>query len=109
MVLFLAILVLVLGTIGFRRIPGENYSVVDSFYYALQLFGFGGPVPPGRPVELEIARLLGPLLVGYAALRGIFALSREQLQLVTFRLLLRNHVIVAGLGPIGFRLAICVQ
>src|SRR5437588_654112 len=106
-VIALAIVVMVLGTIGFHsphiRNPGE--TVFDSFYRALTLFGLGGVVSGKVPTELQIARILGPIITGYAAIQGLLALSREQAQLVWFRLFLRRHVIVAGLGSIGFRLA----
>ena len=71
---------------------------------ALTLFGLGGVVSGRVPTELQIARILGPIITGYAAIQGLLALSREQAQLIWFRLFLRRHVIVAGLGSIGFRL-----
>lgn len=103
----LALAVLVLGTIGFLNTPdGQTYSVSDAFYRALLLFGFGGAVTPPVPWQLEIARILGPLVVGYAALGGLIALSRRQLQLLGMRFMLRDHVVVAGLGDTGFRVAV---
>ena len=102
-VIGLALAVLVLGTIGFQRVyPSEE--AIDSFYRALTLFGLGG-VADFVPPELQIARALGPIITGYAAIRGLLALSREQVQLLWFRLFLRRHVVVGGLGTIGFRLA----
>jgi voltage-gated potassium channel Kch len=109
----LAATVLVLGTIGFQdyqRIHhGTHYSVLDALYRSLQLFGFGGNLDPRVPVTLQIARLLGPVLAGYALIRGILVLSRDQIQLMLFRLFLRNHVIVVGLGTAGFRIATAFQ
>jgi CheY-like chemotaxis protein len=106
-VIALAIAVLVLGTVGFheKSIRSSGETVFDSFYRALTLFGLGGVVGKKIPVELQIARILGPIITGYAAIQGLLALSREQAQLVWFRLFLRRHVVVAGLGSIGFRLA----
>jgi voltage-gated potassium channel Kch len=97
-----ALAVVILGTIGFQRVYSEE--VFDSFYRAIGLFGLGGAVA-SPPWELQVARILGPLVTGYAAIQGLIALSRGQLQLLWFRLALRRHVVVAGLGDIGFRLA----
>ena len=97
--------VLVLGTIGYTRVPGADYDVLDAVYRAFGLFGLSGTVEPPVPVELQIARILGPLVTGYAAVRGLIALSREQLQLAAVRLLARDHMVVAGLGEMGRRLA----
>jgi hypothetical protein len=98
----------VLGTIGFQQVAGPEESIWDSIYRAIQLFGFGGGVAPPVPLTLQIARFLGPALVGYAAIRGIIALFREQAQLLAFRRL-HNHIVVTGLGEIGFRLASMLQ
>jgi hypothetical protein len=102
-VIALAAAVLILGTLGFQDVYDE--SPFDSLYRALGLFGLGGAVEHGVPTTLQIARILGPVITGYAAIQGLLALSREQVQLVWFRLFLRRHVVVAGLGAVGFRLA----
>ncbi len=95
--------VLILGTIGFKE--AEDLGTLDALYRAMQLFGFGGGVEPDPPVELQIARFLGPVIVGYAAVRGLLALFREQMQLLWFRLFLRDHMVIAGLGEVGGHLA----
>jgi TrkA family protein/RyR domain-containing protein len=105
-----ALAVIVLGTIGFDKYqqvhhPDHPYGFLDSLYRAVQLFGFGATLEPEIPRTLQIARFLGPVVAGYAVIRGLIALSREQLELLWFRLFLRNHVVVAGLGNGGFRLA----
>ena len=100
----LFVAVLVLGTLGYQtKFP--KYSVFDAFYRSLLLFGLGGAVEPKVPVTLQIARIVAPLLTGLAAIQGLIALSREQLKLFGLRILLRDHVVVAGLGDAGFRLA----
>jgi hypothetical protein len=103
-VIGLAATVLVLGTIGFEDQFHYNFS--DSLYNAIQLFGFGGQPTTHPNWQLQIARFLGPLIVGYAAIRGLMVLFREQLQLLWFRAVLREHVVVAGLGEVGQHLAI---
>jgi len=106
--LILGISVLVLGTIGFMRLPSENYDFFDSFYRAITLFAFGGAVTPPVPTTLQIARILAPILTGYAAVGTIFALTREQARVAGIKLFVRNHVIVARLGASGARLAYAV-
>lgn len=101
--------VFVLGTIGFQQYATEHHRAavgLDSFYRTLTLFELDGvDVEPPIPLAMEIARFLAPVLLGYAAFRGIAALFRQQLQLMGIRLLVRNHVVIAGLGEMGFRLA----
>jgi voltage-gated potassium channel Kch len=99
----LAAAVLILGTLGFQDVYDEK--PFDSLYRALGLFGLGGAVDHRVPTTLQVARILGPVITGYAAIQGLLALSREQVQLLWFRLFLRRHVVIAGLGAIGFRLA----
>jgi hypothetical protein len=103
-VIALSLTVLVLGTVGFDKLPLYNFG--DSLYNAIQLFGFGGHVPRNPSWELQIARFLGPLIVGYAAVRGLMVLFREQMQLLWFRAVLRDHVVIAGLGEVGSHLAL---
>lgn len=95
--------VIVLGTIGWHE-SGRDWPA--GVFKSVQLFGLaGGAFDTGDPVTLNVARVLGPLLVGIAAIKGLLVLSREQLRLVGFRLLRREHVVVAGLGDVGFHLA----
>ncbi len=95
--------VIVLGLIGFTKIyPHEPF--LDSLYRTLQLFALGGSVPTHPNVYLEIARLLGPLVIASAILSTVFALYRDQLSRFRMRHL-RGHVVVAGLGAAGFRVA----
>jgi len=102
--------VFVLGTIGFQQYHGPSHDRapfwLDSFYRTLTLFELDGyDVEPPIPWTLEVARFLAPVIVGYAVFRGVVSVFRNQLQLVGIRLLVRNHVVVAGLGAMGFRLA----
>lgn len=97
--------VLVLGTIGYSELPGQNYDFFDASYRAIALFGLGGTVSHPVPVPLQIARLLGPILTGYAALGTLLALTREQARAAGIRLFVRDHVVIAGLGATGWRLA----
>lgn len=104
--LSLGISVLVLGTIGFEQYKPVHFGFLDSLYRAITLFAFGGAVSPPVPAPLQIARIVAPVLTGYAAVGTILALSREQARVLGIRLFVRRHVIVAGLGASGSRLAL---
>jgi voltage-gated potassium channel Kch len=97
--------VLILGCVGFKAAyPHDRF--LDTVYRSIGLFGVGGGIPEGHRPEtaLEIARFLGPLVVGFAAFAAIVALYREQLHRGRLRLL-RDHVVIAGAGAAGFRMA----
>ncbi len=95
--------VLVLGTWGAER-EHPSFSLFDSFYFALSLFTLGGSFQhPVDPV-LQAARILAPLITGYAVVQAIIVLFRDNLKLVHIGLLARGHVVVAGLGSTGSRL-----
>jgi TrkA-N domain len=104
----LGLLVLVLGTIGFEQYRLINYGFVDSIYRATTLFAFGGVVTPPVPAALQVARILAPILTGYAAVGTILVLSREQAKVLGIRLFARAHIIVAGLGASGSSLALAL-
>jgi hypothetical protein len=101
--------VLVLGTIGFEQLHGTDYGFLDAFYRAITLFAFGGVVEPPVPMALQVARILAPILTGYAALGALVLLSREQAQILGIRLFARRHVIVVGLGASGSSLALALD
>jgi hypothetical protein len=96
--------VIVLGTIGYLDKHPE-FGLLDALYRAVALFGLTGNEEPPVPWTLEVARLLGPLVFGYAALRALLALFRQELRLLAIRAFARGHVVVAGLGEQGFRVA----
>jgi TrkA family protein/RyR domain-containing protein len=101
--------VFVLGTIGFEEYKHEHdpeRSLLDSMFRSLTLFEFAGyDVEPPLPWTLELARWAAPAITIYAIFRGLIAVFRGQLQLAAIRLFGHNHVVVAGLGTMGFRLA----
>ena len=98
---------LVLGTVGYLRLHSvkPHYGFLDALYRAITLFVFGGAAPPPIPVSLQIARICAPLLTGYAAIGAVIALTREQARVLGIRLFVRRHVVIAGLGATGRRLA----
>jgi voltage-gated potassium channel Kch len=105
--LIAAAIALGLGYWGFRRSQATAQNdVFDSFYRSLRLFGVTGGDLDGRVAwQLQIARVLAPAVVGYAAIRGLVAVFREQALLLRLRLFARRHIVVVGLGNTGFRLA----
>lgn len=103
----LAIVAIGLGIDGFRRHfneTGETYSWADLVYRALQLFPFESGWVEGGNLELQFARFLAPAVVFLAAVSGIMAIFRSQVQLLRARRY-TGHVVVAGLGRKGFLLA----
>jgi hypothetical protein len=104
----LGLLVLTLGTIGFEQLHSVHYGFLDSLYRATTLFAFGGVVEPPVPPTLQVARILAPILTGYAAVGALVLLSREQAQIFGIRLFAREHAIVAGLGAGGASLALAL-
>jgi hypothetical protein len=103
----LAITVIVLGVIGFQE-PPLSLNFGNSLFRSFQLFGFGGGVGDHPNAWLQVARFLGPAIVGYAAIRGVIALYREHFDVARIRFL-RGHVVIAGLGDTGFRMATAVD
>lgn len=98
---------LMLGYLGFHEaFPG--YSTTALLYRSLQLFALeSGALPSerGAPWALEIARILAPAVAAYAAIRAVILLFGEQLAFLGRRFLLRDHVVIVGLGAKGFSLA----
>jgi voltage-gated potassium channel Kch len=100
----LLVLALALGIDGFRRhfdASGEHRSPTDLLYLTLQLFTLksGNDATP-TPWELDVARFLAPAVALSAALYGLAAVFREQLQLLRTRFW-RGHVVVCGLSGKG--------
>jgi hypothetical protein len=96
--------VLVLGTIGYSKRAGHP-GFFESLYHAMALFGLNGGVDPPITWEFQVARLLAPVLLFYAAVQAIVRVAGEPFQLMAIRLLARDHIVIAGLGEVGTRLA----
>src|SRR5947209_3760958 len=103
----LVALVIVLGTIGFQKIDirGVKYGIWDSLFRSVRLFGFEGLPEPRLPWQLLVAGIIGPILTGYAAAFALVRLSRDQAKRFSIRLFTRDHVVIAGLGTPGARIA----
>ncbi len=107
-VLTLLPLSLVLGYIGFYKFNQATEggrSLTDLLYLTLQLTTLeSGAVSGPVSWELEIARLLVPLMTAYTAILAVAVIFRKQLQMVRLWMI-RNQVIICGLGEKGWLLA----
>jgi hypothetical protein len=102
-----ALAALVLGAIGLGK---QGATVSDALYGSLQLFVLeSNSLESPMPLALEIARWLAPAVAGFAAVRAVLVLFREQFQRMSMRVLMRDHVVIAGLGTKGYTLAIALK
>ncbi|MCZ8381148.1 NAD-binding protein [Mycobacterium sp. CPCC 205372] len=106
---FAALVAFVLGWVGYSDHLTELYVegsakhppvATDIAYNTFKLFLGGSPGATALPVTLEIARILAPVVSGYAALSGLALLFRDRMQQLRIPLM-RGHVIVCGLGYVG--------
>jgi len=103
-VIILGFISIVLGTIGFWRYY-QTYSWLDCFYQALQLFPMNsGALPPPIPWELEVARLMAPLVTAFTFILALMGIFRNQAHLIRLSMA-HNHVVICGLGQKGVVLA----
>jgi hypothetical protein len=104
---FLSLASLLLGYVGFREhyaTVGDPHTVLDLIYFSLQLFLLeSGSVSQPVPWQLEVARFLAPAVTIYTATKAFLRIFRDQL--VVARLgFYRGHIVIAGLGRMGFLL-----
>lgn len=93
----------VLGWVGYSS--DEPRQQVAA-YRSLQLFGLeSGEVQSSPNLAVITAGFLAPLVAAWAVVLAAAGLFREQLQRLWIRFRLKDHVVVAGLGTFGFRLA----
>ena len=78
-------------------------SISDVVYGSVKLFFLhAAPQPENNVgVTLDIARFLAPLVAGWAALIALISLLRDRVQQMLIPLK-RGHVVVCGLGYVGF-------
>ena len=98
---------LVLGYAGFAQhaaAMGEQASPLDLIYLTLQLIPMNsGTVSHPVPWELEVARLLMPILAAYTAIKALTSVFRQQIDLLRLNFY-RNHAVICGLSRKGFLL-----
>ena len=96
--------VVVVGFVGFTRYQGETGTldpIATRLYLTLQLFVLeSGSVSGPLPWELEAARFAAPVVAAYAVLRALAAVMQAQVRRLRLALV-RDHVVVAGLGRKG--------
>ena len=106
---FAAVIAFALGWIGYTKHLNEMYTegalkhppqATDIAYETVKLFLMGSPGTTGLPVTIEIARILAPVVAGYAALSGLALLFHDRFQQLRIPLM-RGHVVICGLGYVG--------
>jgi voltage-gated potassium channel Kch len=102
-----AALAVVLGYWGWSEVnDASSDTIVDRLYRSVQLFPLESGGFENAPWQLEVARIIAPLVGAYAALSALAAIFRDQTARVHARLLAHDHVVVCGLGRFGRRLAL---
>jgi voltage-gated potassium channel Kch len=92
----------VLGCIGYWSYNGGDHSVSDVVYDSIRLFLPSASQPEKYVgVSLNIARYLAPIVAGWAALIALVSLFRDRMQQMLIPLK-RGHVVLCGLGYVGF-------
>ncbi len=104
-----ALIAFALGWAGYTEHLNELYAEgalkhppqwTDIAYDTFKLFLLGSPDRTGLPVTIEIARILAPVVAGWAALSGLAVLFHDRFQQLRIPLM-RGHVVVCGLGYVG--------
>ncbi len=97
----------IFGYLGFEQYHAgdSRYGWLDIVYRTWQLFVLeSGGVEPPVPLNLEVARILAPIVAAFAAVQLAIDVFRERWRL--WRLRFRTgHVVIAGLGRRGCQLA----
>lgn len=96
-----ALAAVVLGVVGFRlQLLEEKQPVewVDLIFKSIQLFVLQISADPPMPWQLNVARILAPLVAAYTALQALGELFADQVRSMRLRWFYRRHVIICGLG-----------
>jgi len=99
--------VVVLGCIGFRlQFLSDKKPVylVDLVFKSFQLFVLQINVDPPMPWQLNLARVLAPVVAAYTALQALGEVFAGQIRSLRLRFQ-RDHVVICGLGRKGLILA----
>ncbi len=106
----LAFLAFALGVVGFAHLPRDvPMTWEDDVYNTLQLFVLGVSFEGALNWQLEAARFLVPGVMAYTATQALIVLFQEQLRLMWLRFIVRRHVVVCGLGRMGYKVAARVR
>ena len=102
LLLFVGLVALVLGCVGWWRLlrqeyPKVSHPISDVIYWSFKDFLSNSPSSAGLPWELDVARYLAPIVAGWATLSALGLLFHDRVQQMRIPLM-RNHVVVCGLG-----------
>jgi voltage-gated potassium channel Kch len=102
----LAVVAMGLGYWGFSVAADGGASVSDRIYETLQLFPLeSGDLADPVPWQIQVARILAPVVATYAAVSALTPIVQEQLARVRAGRS-RRHILICGLGICGRMLAI---
>ena len=96
------------GFASYSKVINTDWTFPELLYRTLSLFALqGGEVENSRLMNpaLEAARFLAPALTFYAVFLAIVGLFSEHWAKLRIRLWFRQHIVICGLGGIGYRLA----
>lgn len=94
------------GFAGFyQKYANDNVNLFSILFATFQLFILEGSVVPDEPVILSFVRLLAPLLLGFTAWETFAVLFADQIRMMKLPLL-RDHIVICGLGERGYHMVI---
>jgi len=102
----------ILGVIGtyqllenaYKADPNNTYKLVEPLYKSMQLFFMGSYEYSNYiPLTLHIVRFLSPLALGYAAVKTVIYVVRDELNMLKIRRY-QNHTIVVWLNNMSVQL-----
>ncbi|MBS9532714.1 NAD-binding protein [Mycobacterium sp. M1] len=97
-----ALVTFVIGCWGYLSYEEGGHSLTDAVYGSVKLFFLhAAPQPESHVgIALNIARFVGPVIAGWAALIALVSLFWDRVQQLLIPLK-RGHVVVCGLGYVG--------
>jgi hypothetical protein len=96
-------IVWILGYLGYREVDNVP-GTLTAMYHSLQLFVLESHYAEKPSWMLTVARFGAPIVAAAALVQAYYALFREQLERLGLRRI-SDHVVIVGLGNIGFGVA----
>jgi hypothetical protein len=99
--------VVAVGVVGYTRYQqslGALQPMGTRVYQSVQLFVLEGSMPGTVPWQLQVARFAAPAVAAFAIVQAVLTVFRDQLDALRLQRV-HDHVVVAGLGRKGARLA----
>lgn len=102
--------------LGVRGIVGHGGGLVDAIYFSLRLFTFDYDLQGSDPTdmywvkswELQAARILAPLTLAFAVVKGLMLAAAQRVNLWTISRW-TDHAVICGAGERGRQLAIALR